>query len=54
MGWDPKTPQEFALEYLEIDFENSKAAELLPFDALFEKDLHGDFFMADKRGTGLY
>ena len=50
MGWNPTTPQEFALEYLEIDFENSKAAELLPFNALFEKDVHGDFFMVDERG----
>lgn len=50
LGWNPTTPQEFALEYFEINFENSKPAEVVSFNGLFEKEPTGDFFMADQRG----
>jgi len=50
IGWDPKTPQEFAMEYMDIDFEFARPAELVSFNSLYESDPHGDFFLVDKRG----
>ncbi|KXJ14400.1 Polyamine oxidase 1 [Exaiptasia diaphana] len=48
MGWKPKTQAEYALEYLEVDFENAKNAELTPFQGIIEKGK--DFFLTDERG----
>lgn len=48
-GWKPQTPAQYAIEYLEIDFENAKKAELVPFNGLFEKG--SDFFVTDRRGV---
>ncbi|KAK3711619.1 hypothetical protein QZH41_003790 [Actinostola sp. cb2023] len=48
LGWKPKTAAQYVLEYLEVDFENSKQAELVPFSGLFEKGT--DFLVTDSRG----
>ena len=52
LGWNPKTAEEYAIEFFSIDKYYGKQAELVSFEALewAAEDKPNHFFSTDQRG----